>query len=724
MILKSEKSVKVGNRAFHVNGKPFFMYSGEIHYFRMPCETWKLHLRKACQAGLNTVSTYIPWSWHEYEEGKFDFEGKTHPQRNLFQFMDLAREAGLFFTARVGPVSNAELEGEGIPGWLLRDHPEIFVQKNGVNNLPHVILLSYLNPTFQEYMKKWYDRVLPIVSERQIHRGGNVIMVQLCNEIGMIHWLLKGSDHSPVVTQMYRKFLEEKYKTVSALNRSYSTHYSGFSEVPQPVGEVDDGNLGIFFDWSLFYRRYYAAYYGTLFKEAGKHAITVLHSANAPQFYDYDVRGRGVFSPMTTSLYRDFSAAAPSTVFGGAYQMRRLDFENFHDVSITTEVIKLLDEDAPVVCAEMQTGIMRDRPRLYPSDVELNIKTSVAHGLNGINCYMFSSGQNVSGMGIFGTQHDWQAPVSLRGEERDHFLPLKEWGKFVRRHGLDLAETRKVTDTTLGFYLPYYATEYYTGPWVARIETARNQLFYDGMARIIQLAGFNFSMSDLMKESDADLARRESLCLFSLDFMDEDTQTKIARYVSGGGRLLVGPRMPSRDLHGRPCAVLAKSLGLSYHEQTRKEMLLWNGNECAVEFPIQSFNGAKNHPLIKTKSGLACVSEGRSGRGRWVSYGFGLSHLYDYQVRMAREWLDHLGIRPHLSIEPWDVHAVVRWGRDRGFLFILNYHDVTKKGRVRVDLRKVAKSTSPLTINFRLERRSGEIVPLILKKNKITEVRQ
>ena len=68
--------VTLERNQFIVDGQPFYVYSGEIHYFRLTPAQWKLHLKAAKEAGLNTVSSYIPWIWHESEEGKFDFTGK------------------------------------------------------------------------------------------------------------------------------------------------------------------------------------------------------------------------------------------------------------------------------------------------------------------------------------------------------------------------------------------------------------------------------------------------------------------------------------------------------------------------------------------------------------------------------------------------------------------------------------------------------------------------
>jgi len=57
------------------------------------------------------------------------------------------------------------------------------------------------------------------------------------------------------------------------------------------------------------------------------------------------------------------------------------------------EAVRALSHpEAPALCVEFQTGGISDRPRIYGSDVELNLTCSVGHGLGGVNCYMFSGG--------------------------------------------------------------------------------------------------------------------------------------------------------------------------------------------------------------------------------------------------------------------------------------------------------------------------------------------
>lgn len=50
---------------FYLDGQPFQVRSGSIHYFRVVPEYWRDRLLKLKDMGLNTVETYIPWNFHQ-----------------------------------------------------------------------------------------------------------------------------------------------------------------------------------------------------------------------------------------------------------------------------------------------------------------------------------------------------------------------------------------------------------------------------------------------------------------------------------------------------------------------------------------------------------------------------------------------------------------------------------------------------------------------------------
>ncbi|KAL8173689.1 UNVERIFIED_CONTAM: Beta-galactosidase-1-like protein 2 [Gekko kuhli] len=65
---------------FLLEGLPFRIFGGSVHYFRVPREYWRDRLLKMKACGLNTLTTYVPWNLHEAAKGKFDFSGSLDLQ--------------------------------------------------------------------------------------------------------------------------------------------------------------------------------------------------------------------------------------------------------------------------------------------------------------------------------------------------------------------------------------------------------------------------------------------------------------------------------------------------------------------------------------------------------------------------------------------------------------------------------------------------------------------
>ena len=102
---------------FYLDGKPFQIISGAIHYFRIVPEYWKDRLEKLKAMGCNTVETYIPWNMHEPKKWEFHFEGMLDIER----FIKTAQDLGLYVILRPSPYICAEWEFGGLPAWLLAD---------------------------------------------------------------------------------------------------------------------------------------------------------------------------------------------------------------------------------------------------------------------------------------------------------------------------------------------------------------------------------------------------------------------------------------------------------------------------------------------------------------------------------------------------------------------------------------------------------------------------
>ena len=53
------------NEHFLLDGEPFQVISGAMHYWRIVPEYWEDRLKKLRACGFNTVETYVAWNLHE-----------------------------------------------------------------------------------------------------------------------------------------------------------------------------------------------------------------------------------------------------------------------------------------------------------------------------------------------------------------------------------------------------------------------------------------------------------------------------------------------------------------------------------------------------------------------------------------------------------------------------------------------------------------------------------
>jgi len=155
--------LRAAGNHFELDGKPFQIISGAIHYPRVPRAYWRDRLRKARAMGLNTVETYVFWNLHETAPGQFDFSG----DKDVAEFIREAQQEGLFVILRPGPYVCAEWDFGGIPAWLLRE-PGMAVRSS--------------NPAFMAAATRWLHRLGRELAPLQAANGGPILAVQVENE--------------------------------------------------------------------------------------------------------------------------------------------------------------------------------------------------------------------------------------------------------------------------------------------------------------------------------------------------------------------------------------------------------------------------------------------------------------------------------------------------------------------------------------------------------------
>ncbi|KAJ4176797.1 hypothetical protein NW755_014223 [Fusarium falciforme] len=175
-----------------VNGERLFLWSGELHLWRIPVpELWRDIFEKIKAAGFNGIGLYEHWGWHAPNNQTLDFETGAH---NFASAFEIAKELGLYIVYRPGPYSNAEANGGGFPGWLttgeygpLRDNNTAYTK------------------AWERYSKKVADYVRPHL----VTNGGPIIFWQIENEYGQ-QWIDPDKKIPNATAISYMELLEEK----------------------------------------------------------------------------------------------------------------------------------------------------------------------------------------------------------------------------------------------------------------------------------------------------------------------------------------------------------------------------------------------------------------------------------------------------------------------------------------------------------------------------------
>ncbi|MCR8556596.1 beta-galactosidase [Mucilaginibacter sp. BJC16-A38] len=220
------------SKGFLVNGKRTFLVSAGLEYARVPHQLWYDRLLRLKRAGFNCAEIYTMWNFHEPQEGKFDFSG----DHDLGAFLVQVKKLGMYAIVRVGPYYCAEWDNGGYPIWLKF--------KKGLR-------VREDNATFEQYADRFFDKLLPIVFNNQINKGGPVIMVQLENE--------HPNGWGTIMPDNYFKRLQSK---ALSLGLQVPYFFSGLHHSSDPAGDgaLDDpSRLNPWFStefWSVWYSQY------------------------------------------------------------------------------------------------------------------------------------------------------------------------------------------------------------------------------------------------------------------------------------------------------------------------------------------------------------------------------------------------------------------------------------------------------------------------------------
>ncbi|MCX5632172.1 MAG: beta-galactosidase [Phycisphaerae bacterium] len=694
MALKQKQQQTCGlsfnDQSFQRNGQSYFILSGEMHYFRIDAELWPKHLQLIKQAGLNTVSSYVPWSLHEQIEGQPDFQGKYAPNLNLEQFIKLCKKMELNLILKPGPYILAELAMHGIPRWFFENYPDALACD--ANGKPYPVKYTCLtHPDYKQKVMQWYDAVMPLIAANQLSNGGPVALVQVCNEVGMFQWLNGCGDYSSTSIKAYREYLKKTYKTISALNERCGTNYRDFQEVVPPAGEVKTkAEHFAYQDWESFHRNFYAEYIGWLIQEIRQRKVNVPLFHNVPGW----VFSRAKSMPVCLSMYHKLSRLYPNILLGVDHIPENPSYRNFHDDRIINAMTKSIQGNrGPSYVAELQAGTREANVRVYPNEMELFYKACLANGAVGMNYYMFSGGENPPGWGIYDSAFYLQTPVDVQGRVGESYPVIQRISDIVKTHGQRLCQCSTNAKQALAFYPPYYYREFLNpifggenfddGSSVGRKLDPRmvtDELLFDGVGKLLAMDNQEYDFADITAGDVNQLNGYEQIWTAFTEQMDAECQKKLLVYVRNGGHLICFPTLPKFDLNAMPCTILTDGLGVKTEQifENSDGIIYWTDTNQPIHAIgyIETFNAKSADIIAQTQNKKPCGIKVSCGKGSAVILGTGFiyqsaAHKYAWQkLSLAGNFKGRFACDNPLVVTRTRLHK-----NSGGYFFMLNYHN-------------------------------------------------
>ena len=216
--------VTLDDKGLALDGRSFPLVAGQFEPFRHNPLVWRRCLKVMKEAGLDLVSVFICWDFHELRPGVFDLTGESNPSRDLAGFLDMCAEENMLVLARPGPIIDAEWETRG--------------------PAPDINKLDRLHPRFLERARQWIQAVSGVIAPRQATRGGPVVLLAVDNEMlfpyntSMWQFRQDGDVLIPYdevyVAQEYRKWLRSQHGTLAKTNTALGTAFRSWDEVHSP----------------------------------------------------------------------------------------------------------------------------------------------------------------------------------------------------------------------------------------------------------------------------------------------------------------------------------------------------------------------------------------------------------------------------------------------------------------------------------------------------------
>ncbi|PWU21693.1 MAG: hypothetical protein C5B49_02225 [Bdellovibrio sp.] len=447
------------------------IFGAEIQYFRMRggpgrnmprshvLELWGKALDAAKDAGMNMVSFYIPWDFHEYAEGQFDFDGTAdddgdgqpdYPARDVKTFIKMVAERGFkHIMVRPGPYINAEWGHLGfgaIPLWFDAKYKNSHMRN--ADGLP-TKLVDYHNPDLLRHTKIWFKAVYDQVMASHMDL---IHFVQVDNETNYLWQSIYNHDYGVPAMARYRNFLRQIYGELSAVNSHHQRQWKDWGEIQAPrqagLNFNEDQDWYRFHDDEIHrYLRIVRGFWEGLGVKEPQVLFTLAESYNVSEkglLPNYRLRNDPQVGLLTVNLY-------PKTSESDNQAFLNNPFKADHDVMAqeTASEQYLGRGHHWVMGPETQAGWWKGTD-ISPAARQQTYLTVLGHGMKAMLVYYFNEGDNFDAE--WPRQHIQPGYEMIKSRPEYQNLAMDQLPK------LFWTELQKLTDQSLfehNFYFGY-----------------------------------------------------------------------------------------------------------------------------------------------------------------------------------------------------------------------------------------------------------------------------
>jgi hypothetical protein len=512
---KAIRGVEIVNHAgypeLRVDGLPFFIHSATFFYYRIPRDQWQPLLRIYRAAGINTIDLYIPWNWHEPQEGDFDFDGHSNPRRDLRALLALIAEEGFKLIARPGPEILNEWRHGGYPGWLLQ-RPEygmnpvdwIEGQYPPLDSLntrdAEAAAQGWLqNATHMSHAREWLTTVAKELapynpdhsaSATQDHpasaprHAGSLLFVQLGDDFAIGRTNRVGHD--------FWRYVELLRQAVEAGGVNVPVFINPTDMRVSAAGSAEAHPVGVMGQW----------YQRVSDDAAGDRHFLTAQDAGEIEFFVEELKTQSQFPPVMIEYQAGWYAPA--------------------------------DDDRPP-----------DTPR---ENTLLGSRLMIANGVHGINYVPLQDTYSPAGYSVpwANRSYRWNAALGPDGDAQPRLASIARNAAILHRWGSQLAASHKRADFGIIYPLGAYPQEALSRADILQVS--------ESVMRVERLATLSMLSTELLDPENQPVEQLLRDAVVFLPVFDPDrsqfrlserAQHTILEYVRRGGTLVVFPTRPT-----------------------------------------------------------------------------------------------------------------------------------------------------------------------------------